>query len=92
MIRQEFELMSSSIRVSTELRNRLERIRLDLNQPAYDILHRIFLKLEKLQEEQQEAREFLEMAIEDKKQFRIENEELRDRVKSLEIALEDLNL
>jgi hypothetical protein len=60
------------------------------NQPAYDILHRIFLKLEKLEEEQQETREFLEMAIDDKKQFRVENEELRDRVKSLENSVKRL--
>jgi hypothetical protein len=59
-------------------------------QPAYDILHRIFLELESIKEEQKETREFLEMAIEDKKQFRLENEELRDRVKSLENSVKRL--
>jgi regulator of replication initiation timing len=54
------------------------------NQPAYDILHKILYNQEKLREEFNETREFLEMAIEDKKQIRIENEELRQRIKRLE--------
>jgi hypothetical protein len=60
------------------------------NQPAYDILHKILYNQEKLREEFNEAREFLEMAIEDKKQFRIQNEELRQRVKALEEDMKKL--
>lgn len=60
------------------------------NQPAYVILHKILYNQEKLREEFNETREFLEMAIEDKKQFRIENEELRQRVKALEEDMKKL--
>lgn len=53
-------------------------------QPVHEVLTKILYKLDKLTEDNEEIREFLQMAINDKKAFREENEGLRLRTKSLE--------
>lgn len=60
------------------------------NQPAYDILHKILDNQEKLREEFNETKEFLQFAIADKKEYRIENDKLKDRVKALEDTVKKL--
>lgn len=59
-------------------------------QSAADILTKILYRLDSIQEESRETREFLNLAIEDKKQYRLENEELRQRLRELDQRLKKI--